>query len=156
MKRILLLVYFILVSISVFSQNKSIYDMTPEEYYANFYGVPIKDYTLDNSVVFYAYPNTNSIMVYTKETGKKEMYKYGELPNKYYCFVDKNGNYSHPKFVICLCNGKYGVIDKKGNVVEDFKWDMSKYVIYNSDEHFSVYDKNGNSIYEKDVNISWF
>ena len=151
MKRFFVSVIISVVCFNLFAQGyspveralgKPLSEITPEEYNEYFYGVPIEDYTKQGSVEFYASPDKELITVYIKKTGKREVYPFGKLPEKYYCFVDNDGYYAHYRYILCQYNGKYGCVSKKGVIVVDFKWDPKVYNIYQSDEFISIYDKN--------------
>ena len=141
MKKAFFTCILLIICHCAFSQVKQINKMSPEEYSIYMYGVQIEDYVKNNTVAFYASPNEKTITVKFKNSDKKEIYKFGTLPEKYYHFIDENGYYSHRKFVLCLYNGKYGIINKNGDIIENFKWDASRFIIYCNDESVSIYDK---------------
>lgn len=85
--------------------------------------------------LFYANLEKNTFTAYNKTNGEKEIFPLGEIPRGYFYFKVESGNkerpydYSWTYFLPCTYNGKYGCIDREGNVVIDFIWPESKYYI---------------------------
>ena len=150
MKRILLSISLLLLALMSFAQGyspvekalgKPLSEITPEEYNVYRYGVPIEDYTKTDSVVFYASPEDATITVHFKDTGEEEVYPFGKVPEKYYHFVDKDGYYAHYRYLLCIYNGKYGCVSKKGVIVEGFKWNPKEYNIELIDDSIVIFSK---------------
>lgn len=158
MKKFLLIIAFTLVCILSFGQGyspverdlgKPLSEITPEEYYEYRYDVPIEDYTKNGSVVFYASPDKELITVYIKKTGKREVYPFGKVPEKYFHFVDNDGYYAHYRYLLCIYNGMYGCVSKNGKIVEDFKWNTKEYNIELIDDTLVIFNKDYSSLLKR-------
>lgn len=115
-------------------------------------GIHPYDFIRVDDYLFYANLEKNTFTAYNKTTGDKETYPLNEIPRGYFYFKVETGekekpyDYSWTSFLSCTYNGKYGCIDREGNVVIDFIWPESKYYI-------SLYGTGIGEIYTKGNDI---
>lgn len=121
MKKMLFILLSVIICFNCFSQTKEYNDKT---------------------TVFIASVESKQIVVHNTETGKSLAYPFGKL-REFKIYGKRYGSYYsiEPKFILCLYNNKYGVIDIYGNIVEGFKWDKNIFNVEWNEYYIGIYDK---------------
>lgn len=153
MKKVLTIFVFIFIATLSFGQppkDKLYLDEIGHYMYVSD-GIHPYDFIRIEDYLFSANPENGTFTTYNKANGEKKVYPLNEIPrNYYYCKVE-SGNKSRPydygftSFLPCTYNGKYGCVDKEGNIVMDFVWPETKY-------HFSFEGSDNWIIYVKGTN----
>ncbi|MBQ9661313.1 MAG: hypothetical protein IJV37_08685 [Bacteroidales bacterium] len=92
-------------------------------------------YTWKDPKLFYADTVNRLLSIYDKKLKKTLVFGFDEVPEHYYTEDEYSG------LLVCVCDGKYGLIDDRGKIVESFLYPVNKhYIIHRGSYYVSFYD----------------
>lgn len=116
-----------------------------------YYDIDEDEIPVFGEITIYANPKEYTITV--KQKGKDDKtFKMDEIPDIYFSVNDSDGIHYSPNLP-CIYDGKFGLVNEKGNIVEPFRWDAKKYyMVPESNDILIIERKNESNFYLLIVN----
>ena len=93
-------------------------------------------FTWKDSKLFYADTINRKVSIYDKKQKKTLVFDFDKIPEPYFTEDEYSG------LIVCVCDGKYGIIDHDGNIAESFIYPVNDdYIIHRGMHYVYFYDK---------------
>lgn len=124
-----LVVFLLLISSPAYGQ------LTKEEadFWLRVTGIPVSEWPLRDDLVFYANVKDRTVTIHNKKTRQDVTYPFDQIPKKYFMLKEiynkREIRYDSCTMIPCISDGKYGFIDRNGEIIEPFWWPVSEYTL---------------------------